>query len=62
MSLLRVYVETSVFGGYYDDEFATVTQDFLEALSQGKMVALISATLVRELEDAPEQVRASCAV
>ena len=58
MGLMRVYIETSVFGGYYDEEFEAVTQQFFQVLSQGKMAALISEALVRELEYAPEQVRA----
>jgi len=58
MGLMRVYIETSVFGGHFDEEFEAVTQDFFQALSQGKIKDLISETLVRELEYAPEQVRA----
>ena len=57
MKMMRVYIDTSVFGGYYDEEFQTATQGFFAALSQGRIAALISATLVRELEDAPGQVR-----
>jgi len=55
---MRVYMDTSVFGGYLDQEFEADTRGFFQALAQGKMAALISEVLVRELEYAPEQVRA----
>jgi len=32
MSVLRVYIDTSVFGGYFDTEFADLTQPFFEAI------------------------------
>jgi len=58
MKPMRVYIDTSVFGGYFDDEFAAETKRFFSALSQGRITALLSEALIRELENAPEQVRA----
>lgn len=54
MRKMRVYMDTSVFGGYFDQEFEADTQGFFQALSQDKMAALISEALVRELEYAPD--------
>lgn len=39
---IRVYVDTSVFGGTQDEEFAEATKAFFEGVEQGKFVLLIS--------------------
>ena len=57
MKRLRVYIDTSVFGGYFDDEFESASRAFFEALFDGRAIALISDTLVGELVDAPERVQ-----
>jgi predicted nucleic acid-binding protein len=56
MKPMRVYIDTSVFGGCFDQEFEAASQAFFQAAARGQIVPLISATLVRELEDAPERV------
>lgn len=58
MRILRVYIDASVFGGYFDEEFAEGTRGFFEAIFTGQCLALISDTLVAELGKAPENVRA----
>jgi len=57
MKPLRVYMDTSAFGGYYDDEFSAATRLFFEAIFAGQVIALISETLVAELTRAPRQVQ-----
>jgi predicted nucleic acid-binding protein len=57
MGPLRVYMDTSVLGGCFDDEFAGPSRAFFDEVSAGKIVPLLSATLLREAEDAPEEVR-----
>lgn len=57
MKRLRVYIDTSVFGGYFDDEFEPASRAFFEALFDGRAIVLISDTLVAELVDAPERVQ-----
>lgn len=54
---MRIYVDTSVFGGYYDDEFKKSTVPLFHAFFAGQAFALISETLVAELVEAPERVR-----
>jgi hypothetical protein len=54
---LRVYLDTSVFGGYYDDEYADSTEPFFEFIRAGLIVPLLSETLVQELIRAPERVQ-----
>ena len=57
MGRLRVYMDTSVFGGYFDAEFSKASLAFFEEISAGKIVPVISATFVREIQDAPKKVR-----
>jgi predicted nucleic acid-binding protein len=54
----RVYVDTSVIGGCLDEEFASESRALLEMAENGKIMLLLSELLVRELEDAPPEVRA----
>lgn len=54
---LRVYADTSVFGGVYDSEFAVPSQIFFEQVQEGRF-SLVTSTLVStELQDAPKQVK-----
>ena len=57
MKPLRVYIDTSVFGGCFDSEFADMSNAFLEMVVRGGINALISDTLAGELVDAPQEVR-----
>jgi len=54
---MRVYIDTSVFGGYFDKEFAIVTEKFFHYLFSGKISGLISDTLVQELIHSPVNVQ-----
>ena len=54
---LRVYIDTSVFGGYYDDEFSVASRKFFGAVFTGQLIPLISETLVAELMRAPAHVQ-----
>jgi hypothetical protein len=55
---LRVYADTSVFGGCFDVEFETESVRFFEEVRQGRIVVVISNVTLDELELAPEAVRA----
>ena len=55
--MMRVYLDTSVFGGCFDEEFQAASQELLDAILAGDVIALISDTLVGELVNAPEQVQ-----
>ena len=57
MRKIRVYVDTSVFGGIQDEEFAETSKRFFEQVSMGKYVILISQTTLDEISRAPEVVR-----
>ncbi len=53
----RIYIDTSVAGGYFDKEFSTATKQFFKEANKGKMTLLISSLLENELTDAPAKVR-----
>ena len=57
MKQLRIYADTSVFGGCFDEEFAEDSKALFNEIMAGKFLLVISATNVRELTRAPEQVR-----
>ena len=50
---LRVYVDTSVFGGVHDVEFRAASERFFAAVRGGAFVILVSEPLVLEIERAP---------
>lgn len=57
MDIIRVYVDTSVFGGTQDDEFAEVTRRFFKRVLKGLYIVMVSAETLRELAKAPSAVR-----
>ena len=54
---LRVYADTSVFGGCFDVEFETASEQFFLEVREGRFVLVVSDLTVEELADAPENVR-----
>jgi hypothetical protein len=54
---LRVYADTSVFGGCFDDEFKTESAQFFEEIRQKQFILVVSNVTLDELELAPDQVR-----
>jgi len=52
----RIYIDTSVFGGYFDDEFSDHTIPLFDRLRNNEFTLLFSA-VTQELEGAPEKVR-----
>ncbi|WP_445159374.1 hypothetical protein [Mesohalobacter salilacus] len=56
MKKQRIYLDTSVFGGYYDNEFQEFTKPLFERIKDGDFKVLLSAVLQKELEPAPEKI------
>jgi len=56
MKKQRIYCDTSVFGGYYDEEFEEFTRPLFERINHGEFKVLPSSVLQRELELAPERI------
>ena len=54
---LRVYVDTSVFGGTQDDEYSLPSKHFFDLVKQGKILVLTSQITLDELDGAPEAVK-----
>lgn len=57
MKTLRVYADTSVFGGCFDDEFSEESINFFKEVRNGKFILVLSTTILRELEEAPDNVK-----
>ena len=53
----RLYLDTSVFGGYFDEEFSLHTIPLFERIENYEFVGLYSEITIEELEYAPEKVR-----
>jgi predicted nucleic acid-binding protein len=53
----RLYVDTSVFGGYFDEEFADYTILFFNRIISGEFILLYSTATQDELGNAPEKVK-----
>jgi hypothetical protein len=52
---LRVYADTSVFGGCFDSEFTAESVRFFEEVRQGQFILVVSNVTLDELELAPER-------
>ena len=57
MRKLRIYVDTSVIGGYFDDEFSTDTRLLFDEILKGDYKLVVSDLTEKELVNAPESVR-----
>jgi predicted nucleic acid-binding protein len=52
----RIYIDTSVFGGYFDNEFEKDTKLFFERILEKGIKIIISEILELELYRAPDKV------
>ena len=55
--MLRIYVDTSVFGGVLDEEFCAPSRGLIERAVQGEVRFLLSDLAVEELTNAPQGVK-----
>jgi predicted nucleic acid-binding protein len=53
----RIYIDTSVVGGFFDEEFKEVTVKFFERLENNEVIFVVSDLLDIELINAPTHVR-----
>ncbi|MDQ7825899.1 MAG: hypothetical protein RDV48_24060 [Candidatus Eremiobacteraeota bacterium] len=53
----RLFFDTSVFGGYHDQEFAEETRQLFHYARTGRITIVISDAIIRELERAPVDVK-----
>ncbi|MDD4972420.1 MAG: PIN domain-containing protein [Paludibacter sp.] len=52
----KIYIDTSVFGGYFDKEFEKETIPFFQRILEKRIIILISEMLGLELYRAPEYI------
>ncbi|MCL1865083.1 MAG: PIN domain-containing protein [Spirochaetes bacterium] len=55
--IVRIYIDTSIVGGYFDDEFSADTQALFKRLENNEVVFMVSTVLRQELQKAPENVQ-----
>ena len=53
----RIYIDTSVFGGKFDEEFKADTDVFFQQIENGLFRVLVSTVTVQEILPAPDNVR-----
>lgn len=54
---MRFYLDTSVFGGFYDEEFEADTQRLFAEIANGRFSIVVSDVTTQELLEAPDVVR-----
>ena len=54
---MKVYADTSVFGGVYDQEFAEPTKEFFAEIESGRFDLVVSAVVKAEIASAPQKVQ-----
>lgn len=57
MRPIRIYADTSVYGGVFDDEFARPSRMFFDQVEEGRFLLVLSGLVLREIQNAPERVR-----
>lgn len=57
MNVPTLYLDTSVIGGYFDDEWKAATQELWRQMEAGQWRFFTSLIAAEELADAPERVR-----
>ena len=57
MKRQRIYIDTSIVGGFFDEIFEKETKLLFKRLENKEVIFIISEVLTDELEDAPEWVR-----
>jgi len=54
---LRIFVDTSVIGGCWDEEFDVVSRLLFAEFRSGRAIAVVSSLTLQELELAPDRVK-----
>ena len=53
----RIYIDTSIVGGFFDTEFEVETKLLFKRLENKEVIFVTSTVLGQELNDAPEYVK-----
>jgi len=54
---MRIYADTSIFGGVFDPEFSWASKQFFDQIDKGRFILVTSAIVEAEIEPAPENIR-----
>mgnify|MGYP002356345791 CR=1 FL=1 len=54
---MRLYLDTSIFGGIFDDEFDDASYRLIEAIKRGEYSVVVSPLIESEIETAPEYIQ-----
>ena len=54
---MKLYLDTSVFGGFFDEEFKEITRILFKEIDKGNHQIVISNLTIEELATAPEDIR-----
>ena len=54
--LTRVYADTSVFGGMFDEEFETASKELFDAIKKGSFKLITSELVREEIQAGPQKV------
>lgn len=54
---IRVYADTSIYGGVFDDAFAEPSRAFFDEVRAGRFRLVVSALVLNEIAAAPQTVR-----
>jgi predicted nucleic acid-binding protein len=57
MKQQRIYIDTSIVGGFFDAEFEKETKMLFQRLENKEVIFVVSTVLGQELNDAPEYVK-----
>jgi len=57
MESQRVYADTSVFGGVFDEEFEVPSKQFFKSVQQGVFKLVVSELIRKEISEAPQGVQ-----
>jgi hypothetical protein len=54
---LKIYTDTSVFGGCFDDEFSVPSNQLINEFKKGLKIVVISDLTLQEMEQAPPDIQ-----
>ena len=57
MPIARIYADTSVYGGVFDEEFAVASREFFDAVRRGRFLLVTSVIVRDELLLSPSHVQ-----
>lgn len=57
MKKIRIYIDTSVIGGLFDEEFEKYSNKLFDSFKNNKYIPVISTIVLKELENAPKKIK-----